>query len=446
MKIGMLTWGSHGDIRPFLALADGLQSAGHEVHLVITSLEAETYDKVRSAAGAKITVLTPLTFNAEQAEAVGQAAYRIRDPLKQMAEILRLAFAPAEDAMFEAARRLCAESDLLVGHYFMHPLQVAAEHAGLPYVSVLLSHGGVPSDHVNPLGLSMVGRHGNRLLWWLTRTLLNRTVRHYPDRLRKQLGMAPMRDIVSDVWVSRYLALVAVSPQICPRQPDWPDSIQVCGFLDRPNCELEGVLPPSLSGFLAAGEAPVYMTFGSWMPKDLKGQTAALRLLTDAAREANCRAIIQCSDWNACGFSSDDRILYVAAAPHHRIFPHCMAIVHHGGAGTTQSATLAGKPSIVVANLSEQEHWGRELKRIGVAGKTVKRRNATAAGIAAQIRHVRENPEMGERARRIGEAMRQENGVAEAVRQIELRSRRLDSTALAGKKASESWPGEEYQR
>jgi Glycosyltransferase family 28 N-terminal domain len=35
MKIGMLTWGTHGDIRPFLALADGLQAAGHEVHLVI---------------------------------------------------------------------------------------------------------------------------------------------------------------------------------------------------------------------------------------------------------------------------------------------------------------------------------------------------------------------------------------------------------------------------
>ncbi|WP_156397961.1 glycosyltransferase [Duganella sp. Root336D2] len=424
MKIGMLTWGSHGDIRPFLALADGLQLAGHEVHLVITSLEAGTYDKVRSAVGAKITVLTPHTFTPEQAQAVGHTAYSIRDPMKQMAAILRLAFAPAEDAMFEAAQRLCAESDLLVGHYFMHPLQIAAEHAGLPYVSVLLSHAGVPSDYVNPLGLSMLGRSGNRLLWWLTRILLNRTLRHYPDRLRRQLGMAPMRDIVSEVWVSRHLSLVAVSPQLCPRQPDWPESIQVCGFLDRPNCELEGELPPSLAGFLAAGEAPVYMTFGSWMPKDLKGQEVALRLLTDAARQANCRAIIQCSDWQACGFSSDERILYVAAAPHHQIFPHCLAIVHHGGAGTTQSATLAGKPSIVIANLSEQEHWGRELQRIGVAGKPAKRRDVTARSLAGQIRQLLGTPAMGERARRVGEAMRQEDGVAQAVRQIEIRSGR----------------------
>lgn len=424
LKIGMLTWGSHGDIRPFLALADGLQAAGHQVHLVITSLEAGTYDKVRSAVGARITVLTPHVLSAEQAEAVGQATYKIRDPMKQMAALLRLAFAPAEDAMFEAAQRLCAESDLLVGHYFMHPLQIAAEYAGLPYVSVLLSHAGVPSDHVNPLGLSLFGKRGNRLLWWLTRALLNRTLLHYPDRLRRQLGMPPVCDIVSQVWVSPYLALVAVSAQICARQPDWPDTIQVCGFLDRPNCELEGMLPPALAGFLAAGEAPVYMTFGSWMPKDIEGQTTALRLLTDAARAANCRAIIQCSDWQSCGFSSDDRILYIAAAPHQQIFPHCLAILHHGGAGTTQSATLAGKPSIVVANISEQEHWGRELQRIGVAGKPAKRRSATAASLAAQIRRIRGTPAMAERAQAVAEAMRREEGVAEAVRQIGLRSGR----------------------
>lgn len=415
MKIGMLTWGSHGDIRPFLALADGLQSAGHEVHLVITSLEAGTYDKVRSAAGARITVLTPHTLSAVEAEQVGQAAYRIRDPMKQISTLLRLAFAPAEDAMFEAAQRLAAESDLLIGHYFAHPLQIAAEHVGKPYVSVLLTHAGIPSAYAHPLGVDWLGKAGNRFLWWLSRSMLNRTLRHYPDRLRRQLGMAPVRDLVQDVWLSRFLTLVAVSPQICTRQPDWPASVQVCGFLDRPNCELEGALPSTLSAFLAAGEAPVFMTLGSWMPKDVAGQTAALRLFTDAARQAGCRAIIQCHDWRACGFESDGQLLYIAAAPHQQVFPHCRAIVHHGGAGTTQSATLAGKPSVVIANISEQEHWGQELRRMGIGGKPLKRRSVTPAALAAQIRRA---PAMGERARAVAQAMREENGVAEAVRRI----------------------------
>jgi len=417
MKIGMLTWGSHGDIRPFLALADGLQAAGHDVHLVIVAIESGAYSDVRSAQGVRITVHS-MDFSPEHTEMIGQAAYSTRDPMKQMAMLLRMAFAPAEDTMFEAALSLCAESELLIGHYFMHPLQIAAEHAGLPYISVLLSHAAIPSDYLHPLGMRLLGKPGNRFLWWLTRTLLNRTLSHYPNRLRRQLGMQPIRDLVSEIWLSRHLTLVAVSPQICERQVDWPASIQVCGFLDRPNCELEGTLPDSLSAFLAAGDAPIYMTLGSWMPKDIPGQSAAIRLLTEAAQKANCRAIIQCHAWEACGFQSDAQILYIAAAPHQQIFPHCFAVLHHGGAGTTQSASLAGKPSIVVANISEQEHGGRELRRIGVAGKPAKRRSITASAIAAQIARVRSSPAMSQRARKLAEEMRKENGVAAAVRLI----------------------------
>jgi UDP:flavonoid glycosyltransferase YjiC (YdhE family) len=160
------------------------------------------------------------------------------------------------------------------------------------------------------------------------------------------------------------------------------------------------------------------MTFGSWMPKDVPGQTEALRLLTNAAHQAGCRAIIQGSAAQACGFVSDDRILYTGATPHHAVFPHCRAIVHHGGAGTTHAATLAGKPSVIVANLGEQEHWGLELCRLGIAGKPVKRRSVTPGRLARRIRHVLDVPDMTARAGALGAYMKHEDGVAEAVRLV----------------------------
>jgi hypothetical protein len=43
MKIGIQTWGSNGDIRPLLALADGLQQAGHAVTLVVSSIDNRSY-------------------------------------------------------------------------------------------------------------------------------------------------------------------------------------------------------------------------------------------------------------------------------------------------------------------------------------------------------------------------------------------------------------------
>ncbi|MYN40882.1 hypothetical protein GTP55_16060 [Duganella sp. FT109W] len=412
MKIGLQTWGSHGDIRPFVALAEGLQQAGHDVTLLITCVDSGAYAGMASPSGVKLRVIASPVIPLSEAARIGEAAIGMRNPLKQMTMLMEAAFLPAEEAMLAAALELAAESDLLVGHYFMYPLQIAAEQAGKPYVSVLLSHVAIPSAHSHPIGLPF----GQSFLWWLSRWALQKTAGRYPNRLRARLNMPLTKDFVNQVWLSDLLTLVAVSPQLCERQPDWPSSIQLCGFLDMPNMQIEGRLTDAVEAFLAAGEAPVYMTFGSWTPRDIPNQTDHLKLFTDAATQAGCRAIIQTDDAAACGFQSDERVLYVSASPHHLIFPRCAAVVHHGGAGTTQSVTRAGKPSVVVAHISEQEHWGKELRRVGIAGKPLHRRSVTAKRLASRLRAV--SPAMQVKAPLVARAMAQEDGVAAAVRLI----------------------------
>lgn len=412
MKIGLQTWGSHGDIRPFIALAEGLQLAGHDVTLLITCVDSAIYESVTSAAGVKIRVIASPVNDAADAERIGMAAIRMRNPLMQMKMLLDECFVPSEEQMFVAAQELAAESDLLIGHYFMYPLQVAAEHAGKPFASVLLSHVAVPSAYSHPVGVPF----GQGFLWWLSKLALHNVASPYPNRLRARLGMAPVKDFVTEVWLSKWLTLVAVSPQLCERQPDWASSIQVSGFLDMPNMQLEGRLTAEVEAFLAAGGPPVYMTFGSWTPREIANQTETVRLFTEAAKLAGCRAIVQTHDAAACGFVSDERVLYVSASPHHLIFPRCAAVVHHGGAGTTQSATLAGRPSVVVAHISEQEHWCKELIRLGIAAKVAHRRSVTARQLAARIQSLR--PAMQPRAAAVAGAMAQEDGVATAIRLI----------------------------
>jgi UDP:flavonoid glycosyltransferase YjiC (YdhE family) len=412
MKIGLQTWGSHGDIRPFVALAEGLQQAGHEVTLLITCVDSGAYAGMVSPSGVKLRVIASPVIPLSEAARIGEAAIGMRNPLKQMTMLMEAAFLPAEETMLAAALELAAESDLLVGHYFMYPLQIAAEQAGKPYVSVLLSHVAIPSAHSHPIGLPF----GQSFLWWLSCWALQKTAGRYPNRLRARLNMPLTKDFVNEVWLSDLLTLVAVSPQLCERQPDWPSSIQLCGFLDMPNMQIEGRLTDAVEAFLAAGDAPVYMTFGSWTPRDIPNQTDHLKLFTDAATQAGCRAIIQTDDAAACGFQSDERVLYVSASPHHLIFPRCAAVVHHGGAGTTQSVTLAGRPSVVVAHISEQEHWGKELRRVGIAGKPLHRRSVTARQLAARIRAI--SPAMQAKAPVVARAMAQENGVAAAIRLI----------------------------
>lgn len=418
MKIGIQTWGTYGDIRPFLALAEGLQAAGNEVHLVITCVDSSMDQSMESENGVRISVVASPILDQAQQEEAARETYSIRNPVRQTAALLRLCFSPAEAAMFNAAQRLCAESDIVIGHFMMYPLQAAAESARRPYVSVLLSHAAIPSEFTHPFGPFYLGRSAHRLIWSLIRNVLNRALLHGPNRLRAQLGLAPASDLVKDVWLSEQLTLVAVSPQICTRQIDWPPAVQVCGYLDKLLPRTDGCLPHALSTFLNAGTPPVYMTFGSWMPLDIPGQTRALHLLTQAARKANCRAIIQSRSAPECGFSSDEQILYVTSAPHQMIFPFCSAVVHHGGAGTTHAATLAGKASIVIANISEQEHWASELCRLGIASKAARRRTVSAAGIARRIRQVLASPEMVAKAESIAGAMRNERGVERSVELI----------------------------
>jgi UDP:flavonoid glycosyltransferase YjiC (YdhE family) len=419
MKIGLQTWGSHGDVRPFIALAEGLRRAGHDVILVITCVDSDAYARHVSPSGVEIRVVASPVLGPEDVGKIGATVFDTRDPMRQMAKILRLAFAPVEDRMFAAAQRLCEECELVIGHFFMHPLRAAAERAGVPYASVMLSHGGIPSAHDHPMRARGAAKLGNRLLWWVTRLAINRALRADTNRLRARAGLPPVRDMIDEVWLSSRLTLVAVSPAIAVQQPDWPDGVRLSGFLDMPNVAIEGKVAPALDAFLAAGEAPVYMTLGSWMPADIDWQRQTLQLLTDAAQQAGCRAIIQSADAAACGFTSSERFHYLPAAPHHAVFPRCCAVLHHGGAGTTQSATLAGKPSVVVPHISEQDHWGRELQRLGIAGRPVHRRKATVAALARLIRQVRDTPAMTQAAVAAGTAMRGEDGVATAVDLVE---------------------------
>ena len=419
MKIGMQTWGTYGDIRPFLALAEGLQASGNQVSLVTTSLGGEAYDAPMSKAGVKYqSVASPVIRDKDKALEAFKAWTSESNPNKQNQLAFSSFLLPAEDEMYRAAEQLCADNDLVIGHYFHYPLQTAAEKAGRHYVSILMFHGLVPSSTQPPPGLPQRGKLSNRLYWWLASSLLNRSFKPYPDRLRVAHGLKPARDMLRDVFASHELTLIPVSPQLCQPQKDWPSQYQVCGFLDMPNLSMEGEVSAGLEEFLSRGDAPVYMTLGSVMPPDIRMQTDTVKLMCQAAEMANCRAIIQAPLWQECGFQPTAEIYYVQASPHSRVFPRCRAVVHHGGAGTTQAAALAGKPSIVVALGADQEFWGRELQRLGIAPAPLFRKKVTASQLAKSIKSAAASTEMSEKAKKIGAAMAGENGVQTAVKLI----------------------------
>lgn len=65
--------------------------------------------------------------------------------------------------------------------------------------------------------------------------------------------------------------------------------------------------------------------------------------------------------------SSGNVYLLMGSIPHTWLLPQCAAIVHHGGAGTTQTAAYCGIPSVVISHISDQPFMGGLLHHLGIA-------------------------------------------------------------------------------
>jgi len=105
--------------------------------------------------------------------------------------------------------------------------------------------------------------------------------------------------------------------------------------------------------------------------------------------------------------------------PHAEIFPHCSLIVHHGGAGTTQAALLAGKPLIVVAHGFDQTYWANQIFERKLGGKPLLRDSVTPMELSKEIRVVLQSEEIQQNATLIGKTMASEKGVENAIVEIE---------------------------
>lgn len=406
-----------------VALAGGLAAEGHEVTLAITSGERKDYSHFADRLGFSLVQVGYLA-SPEALIEVRDKIYRTRDPMKQLYCLLEV-FESGIDTMHDTARALCVESDLIIGHFLAHPLQVAAEKARKPHMTVALNPSGIPTRYAPPTGfpnlvIPNMGQWFNRIIWKLGMSPVNGHLLPAINRLRQREGLAPATSF-REIWESPLANLIAVSPEICPPRPDWQPHQQMCGFFRIPVEAQPWSMPDSLVQFLAAGPPPVYMTFGSMlsMEHDAVKLTELTRLLFGAAQAAGCRAIIQSRWQNVTDIPEDSEIYRVGEAPHLTVFPHCAAVVHHGGAGTTQTATLSGCPSVVAPMFGDQYFWGRELKRLGVAPNLLDCRKATPEKLGRLIRRVLDTPAMGLRAKELGAALGAENGVANAVGIIE---------------------------
>ncbi|KAI0006279.1 hypothetical protein F4779DRAFT_27319, partial [Xylariaceae sp. FL0662B] len=192
-----------------------------------------------------------------------------------------------------------------------------------------------------------------------------------------------------------------------PKPNDWGQHIDVAGFYFL-NLASSYTPDPELAAFLEAGPPPIYIGFGSIVVDDPDGLT---RSIFDAVAETGVRALVS-KGWGGIGADSlgiPDGVFMLGNVPHDWLFKHVFAVCHHGGAGTTAAGINAGKPTIVVPFFGDQPFWGAMVARAGAGPDPIPYKELTAAALAEAIRTV-SKPETQERARELGEKIREEKG------------------------------------
>ena len=171
--------------------------------------------------------------------------------------------------------------------------------------------------------------------------------------------------------------------------------------------------PAALARFLAAGDAPVYIGFGSMTGFD---NARLLNALIDAMQGR--RALFH-PGWSGIDPKAlPENFFVVGDTPHDWLLPRTAAVIHHGGSGTSHSATRAGVPSIVTPFAGDQFFWAECLRQAGVAPAAVDGRKPNAQAFANALDFAASET-VRSRARALGATMRAENGVANAVAALE---------------------------
>jgi UDP:flavonoid glycosyltransferase YjiC (YdhE family) len=407
MLIQVLTAGSYGSLRPYLALTRGLLERGHDARL----LGPDHFASEAHRAGVPFEGLGP--FGSEEEVKRCVAAMSAERDLKRHPLISLRLVSDSLRQLGERAIERTQSADLLVAHNFCLFGFVAAEVNRKPLATAHLFPCLIPSSQTWLSGRSY-GRWINRLLWAVAQRVVARSTDAVCASAFEPFGLPRLRNVMLKAAHSRICNLVAVSPQVVARDPVWPEHYECTGYWTM--AEPAYRPDPELQAFVEGGEPPVVITFGSMVGADA---AAVTRLLLDAVARCGRRVVIQ-SGWLGLGQKDlPDHVRVAPFVPHDWLFARAACVVHHGGAGTTAATLIAGKPHIVVYHMGDQQFWCRHLQRRGLSAGGVWSHKLDAQWLARAIDRALHDPSTGLRAAALGRSLQEEDGIGRAARVLE---------------------------
>jgi sterol 3beta-glucosyltransferase len=423
VRIVITTAGSRGDVAPYTGLARRLNDAGHTTVIATHEpfralVEAHGIEFAGLAADPREVLSTEAGRRWQSASGIVSAVRMVRLMRPYAREMAERSLAATEGA------DLILTSSLTAANYHV------AQARGIPSMGVFLQPLNRTREFSSVLtgGVRSYGAWGNRASAGLSEAVLGWPFMGEINRVRAELGVPSIsfRRLQQELAETQWPVQYGFSRHLVPRPADWRPGLDVVGFWWS---EPDPTWTPSaeLVDFLAAGEAPVLVGFGSMAAGTGDAERLAQVAMT-ALRAVGARGILQ-AGWSGLAAHDDhdddhddhDDILSIGEAPHDWLLPRVAAVVHHGGAGTTAAAVRHGIPAVPVPVLADQPFWSDRVHRRGAAAEPIPFRSLTADRLAFALRQVLRVPSYRADAERLAAEVAEEDGagaVADAVARL----------------------------
>lgn len=398
MHITILALGSTGDILPYTALGKGLLDTGHQVRFI-------TFEGFKTRVKGLGLDYHPIPGDPRLLVAQGGS------------NILTMAVSFASIAN-QYTRSLSAphlfETDLLInqlpGGIFGVDL---AEKSGVPMILAAVIPL-APTQELPLIGFPDLKIRGYRkttfvvgdaIVWSMFQKVINqwRTLVLGLPRISK-------KEYFGQGGNSQKLILNGFSPTVVNKPMDWGDNIHITGywFPEDPDWQ-----PSSeLVKFIDTGPKPIFIGFGS-MP--VKNPAQITQTIVQGLLRLDQRAIIHMG-WAGLGDQElPEDIFRIEYAPYGWLFPKMAMVIHHGGSGSTGFALRAGVPSWAVPFGFDQVYWGKRIAALGAGPEPLRIQKLTGEKLISTIKRCMTDQDMLNKAKLVGQVIRNEDGIGEAV-------------------------------
>jgi len=348
MRVLLSTSGLRGDVEPMVALATRLRALGVQVRMCAPPDAADRF------AGLDVEVVP-----------VGQSLRAMMRAItgSSRGNGLRL---PAEeiDEQFDQVPAAAEGCDAVVATGVLSAaigVRSVAEKLGIPYFYAAYCPIYLPSPHFPP----PLGRgdgeppedldiNDNRALWEFYNQVYFDRYGGPLNRRRAEIGLPPVEKLIDYGCTDR--PWLAADPLLAPLKPD-QDVVQTGAWIlpdERP-------LSPELEAFLADGEPPVFVGFGSTSDTDVTA-----KLAVEAIR-AQGRRVVLSRGWAELALPDDRADCFAVGETNFQaLFGRVAAVVHHGGGGTTTVAARAGVPQVAIPQMTDQPYFADQVAALGI--------------------------------------------------------------------------------